>query len=257
MTQFSPAAIAAAADHAREAYPEESCGLIVNGEYIRATNIAEDPKEDFEIPAALYKKHLLTGKIEAIVHSHPDGPLHPSEADMASQMATNLTWVILGVDADKRVSDPIVWGGKAPIPNVIGREFVHGVTDCYSLIRDTFRLGKTKLAEQGIEDWPFDPITLPDFARMDSWWAKSDANFYDVEPIKLGFIEVPMHEARAGDLFFMLLGKTSVNNHAGIYLGNNLILHHLPSRLSRRELAGGWGRQATKWMRYVGAADAA
>lgn len=257
MTQFNSAALAAAADHAREAYPEESCGLIVRGEYIPTENIAVDPKLDFEIPGSVYKKHLLAGGIEAVVHSHPDGPLFPSEADMASQMATNFPWIILGVDEDKRVSKPIVWGGKTPIPNVIGREFVHGVTDCYSLIRDTYRLGKDALAEQGITTWPFPPIDLPDFARADSWWENDKDSFYDVQPPKLGFVEVKAHEVKAGDLFFMKLGKTKTNNHAGIYLGDNTILHHLPTRLSRRELAGSWGRIADKWMRYEGPLNAA
>jgi hypothetical protein len=50
--------------------------------------------------------------------------------------------------------------------------------------------------------------------------------------------------------------RSSKENHGGILVGNDLIVHHLPSRMSRREPAGLWGRQATRWLRYKGNADA-
>lgn len=258
MSQFTVKAVEAAKQHARDEYPKESCGLIVRGEYIPVENIAADPLKDFEISGKLYQKHLVGGGLEAIVHSHPDGPLFPTEADMESQVATDLPWVILGVDEDGRVSDPIVWGADTPIAPVIGRQFVHGVTDCYSLIRDVYRLGKDKLKEQGVTDeWPFPPIQLPEQPRADAWWDDPEVTLYDTHAPLVGFVDIKPHEVKPGDLFFMSLGKTQANNHAGIYLGNNLVLHHLPGRLSRRELAGAWGRHANKWMRYEGSIDAA
>lgn len=258
MSQFTSEAVEAAKQHARDEYPKESCGLIVAGKYVPCENIAQDPNKDFEIPSRVYQKHLLTGQLQAVVHSHPDGPLFPTEADMASQVATDLPWVILGVDGEGRCSDPIVWGADTPIPHPIGRQFVHGVTDCYSLIRDTYRLGKDKLAELDVcKEWPFPSIMLPEQPRADAWWDDPEVTLYDTHAPIVGFVDIQAHEVKPGDLFFMQLGRTKTNNHAGIYLGNNLILHHLPGRLSRRELAGAWGRQASKWMRYQGPIDEA
>lgn len=255
---LATSAIDAAKAHARAEYPKEACGFVVSGKYVPCKNIAEDPLNEFEIAVAVYKKHLLAGGLEAVIHSHPDGPFFPSEADMSTQLNMNLAWGIIPLD-DERMGELQLWGGKTPIPDVIGRTFMHGITDCYSLIRDTYRLGKDRLAEQGIFDWPFPPIELPDFARPDNWWEDTDYDFYEVEPPKLGFVEVKQHEVQAGDLFFIKINEHKYGkfNHAGIYLGNNLILHHLPQRLSRREPGSLWGRQAGKWMRYKGPVDAA
>lgn len=255
MSHLNQDALEAAKKHARAEYPKESAGLIVKGEYIPCENIAEDPLKDFEIGAKIYKAAVMTGGLEAVVHSHPDGPFYPTEADMQSQLATDVAWVIIPLD-DERIGTPTVWGGDTPIPPVIGREFLHGVTDCYSLIRDFYRLGKDKLAEQGIDNWPFPPIDLPDFARSDEWWNLDGYNFYVDEPPKLGFVEIDQTKVEAGDLFFTKI-RGEIYNHAGIYLGNNLIAHHLPTRLSRREPAALWGRQAGKWMRYQGPINAA
>ena len=251
-------AIKAAEAHAREVFPQESCGVIVDGRYIRCKNIADDPTLDFVMDPAEYKAALMKGKVEAVVHSHPNGPFFPSQADMQGQLDTDVPWAIIVLDDERIASEPTVWGGDTPIPPVIGRQFLHGVTDCYSLIRDFFRLGKDELAKQGIPDWPFDPIDMEDYARADEWWAGED-DLYVTQPPKWGFVEIKQHEIRAGDVFFVKIREERFKkfNHAGVYLGNNLIAHHLPGRLSRREPASLWGRQAGKWMRYVGKSDAA
>lgn len=265
MTRDFTSAFADAKAHARREYPKESCGLIVGGKYVPCENIAApveahregDPNCDcqlcfFQIDTKVYAKHLKTGKVEMVVHSHPNGPFFPSQADMASQIQTGIAWAIIALD-DERAGDPVIWGGDTPIPPVVGREFMHGITDCYSLIRDVYRLGKDELAKQDIE-WPFPPIELPDYARMDAWWAGDD-DFYEVEPPKLGFVEVDMREVKPGDLFFTSIHSTKLN-HAGLLIGGGQILHHLPSRLSRREGSSIWGRAARKWMRYEGPINA-
>jgi proteasome lid subunit RPN8/RPN11 len=244
--------------HARAQYPEESCGLIVAGKYIACENIAEpaenhieeDPdcacrKCAFEISGKVYLRYA--DKIDMIVHSHPDGPLFPSKADMQGQQLTGKPWAILALD-DERVSvKPVIWGDK--IPALLGREFMHGVTDCYAVIRDAYALGKNELAKQGIPDWPYDPIILPEFPRSDAWWEK-DENLYVDNFAKAGFVEIK-DAPRAGDVFLMKI-RSSKENHGGLLVGQDTIVHHLPSRMSRREPAGLWGRQATRWLRYQG-----
>jgi proteasome lid subunit RPN8/RPN11 len=265
MTDFT-SAFEEAKRHAREEFPKESCGLIVAGNYIRCENVAADPAQHregdvncgcqlcaFEISGKVYKQHLISGNLQMIVHSHPNGPLHPSKSDMETQEAMNLAWAIIPLD-EERIGNPLVWGGATPIAPVVGREFVHGISDCYSVIRDCFLLGKDKLLEQGVTEWPFDPVELPVFPRDDAWW-EGEADLYNSEPFKIGFIEVPREQARPGDVFLLKI-RSDKFNHGGLLVGNNLILHHLPNRLSRREPAGIWGRQADRWLRYVGNADA-
>lgn len=259
-----PEAMAAAREHAKSVYPEESCGFIVKGKYIALKNIAADPSthtvEDgcecrlcsFAITDADYLKHAR--EIEVVVHSHPNGPAYPSKSDMLHQHEMDVAWAIVTLD-ETRFGPTVAWGGNCPVEPVIGREFVHGVTDCYSLIHDVYGLGREKLAEQGI-DWPFDPIELPIGERDDNWWMmKTDNDLYETNYPVAGFREISAQEVRPGDVF---LGKISSNrlNHGGLLLSNNLILHHLPNRLSRREPAGIWARCAEKWLRYEGKTNA-
>lgn len=257
MTDFT-IAFAAAKEHACAEFPKESCGVVVDGQYIRCENKAKPVDQhveegckcqlcSFRIDNSVYLKNA--GKIQMVLHSHPNGPAFPSASDMAGQIATALPWGIIVLD-EMRVWEPMVWGGSTEIPEIIGRQFVHGITDCYDLIRDTFRLGKTALAEQGVSGWPFDPIVLPAYARNDGWWTDETSNFYEVEPFKIGFREVPMSEARPGDVFLCAIRSKRLN-HGGVLLGDT-IMHHLPGRLSRREPAGLWARQAARWIRYVG-----
>ncbi|MBD9511639.1 C40 family peptidase [Ensifer sp. ENS10] len=246
--------------HARREFPKESCGLIVKGKYIACENIASDPsthREDdrdcgcqlcsFEISGKVYAKH--EANIDVVVHSHPNGPFFPSKADMEGQLLTEKPWAILVLDEERAASKPVIWGGD--ISPVLGREFMHGVTDCYAIIKDCYALGKDKLAEQGIVGWPHDPITIPEFPRQDAWW-EGDDDLYEENFGKAGFVETK-DAPQPGDVFLMKI-RSSKSNHAGLLIGDSLIVHHLPSRLSRREPAGLWGRQATKWLRYKGAA---
>lgn len=252
--------------HARQEYPLESCGLIVSGKYIACENVA-DPvdihnSEDknctcqlcsFVIAPDTFAKHMIDGTIDMVIHSHPNGPYFPSKADMECQMTGSVPWAIIVLDAE-RIGSPIIWGDQAPIPNVIGREFMHGVTDCYSLVRDCFRLGKDELAAQDIKDWPFTPVKLLDLPRNDSWWNDGE-DLYEKNFLRAGFVRIDASEAKPGDVFLMKI-RSQTSNHAGVLVSSDLILHHLPERLSRREPAGIWGRQATFWLRYVGVFDA-
>lgn len=261
LTRFT-GALTQAQEHARASFPEESCGFIVGEKYLPMKNTAKDPSEHtsdatscgcrlcaFSISDADYLKY--SRGLQAVVHSHPNGPAYPSSSDMIHQESSGVAWIILTLD-DARFGPTTVWGGDCPREPLVGREFVHGVTDCYSLIRDVYALGKTGLEKQGM-DWPFEPIKLPLGERDDSWWVNETNNdLYEDNFPRAGFVEISLTDVRPGDVF---LGKIKSErlNHGGVLLGNNLILHHLPNRLSRREPAGIWSRCAEKWIRYVGA----
>lgn len=225
------------AAHMAAAYPREGCGLVVDGRFVPVENVAEGADE-FAMPADTVLRYP---RIDAVIHSHPDGPDCPSEADMRGQLAMDVPWGLCTVSADKDVSRPWYWGADEFTPPLVGREFRHGPSgsdgagDCYALIRDWYRL------ERG--------AILPEFPRSDGWW-NDGLNLYAEHFREAGFREIPASEARDGDVFFMKV-LSSRENHAGIMTGGSqLILHHLSGRLSRQEPMGRWHKFIERWVRY-------
>ena len=239
--------------HAIDEYPKECCGVIADGVYFPSQNVAIDPKQDFVIPAALQVALHACGRVmQAVVHSHPNGPRYPSEADMRGQVKSGLPWVLVATDGEQ-VTYPEIWGDGLEIPLLVGREFMHGIRDCYSLVRDVYRLGKAGLAVQSI-DWPLEPILLADFPRNDSWWGDAktlNQTLYEDNFAAQGFKRITREDARAGDAFLLKM-KSQTPNHAGVLLADGTILHHLPMRLSGRVPAGLWAHAADAWLRYEG-----
>ena len=86
--------------HARQELPRESCGVVVAGRYIPCRNIADRPEQDFILNPVDYARAALTGRIEAIVHSHPMGGA-ASPADRAACQHTKLPWHIFSMPDQK------------------------------------------------------------------------------------------------------------------------------------------------------------
>ncbi len=85
-----------AEQHAFESAPSEACGLVVDGQYFRCRNIADDPCLDFVLDSRDYALAALTGTIEAVVHSHPQGG-PASDVDLESCKGTKLPWHVFSV----------------------------------------------------------------------------------------------------------------------------------------------------------------
>jgi proteasome lid subunit RPN8/RPN11 len=237
--------------HAEDVFPHECCGAIIDGEYHRFENVADDPEQDFEFSNE-DEFRLLAGpdasRTQAIVHSHPDGMLSPTASDMLAQITTGLPFVIVAHDGGQW--HYIEWGDHRLDDPLIERPFEHGVYDCGSAVRSWY--------------WQKKGILLPDFARDDEWWGGLDAqgnivpasgDLYAENFAKAGFKELhvsAMTDLQEGDVFFYRLAKSGVECHAGVYVGGDLIYHHLPKRLSREELLGPWFPRISRWVRYAG-----
>lgn len=219
--------------HAEADFPREACGLIISpvdgGEprYLPRANSADKPEEDFRISPQGYAGATRQGQILAMVHSHPGGPAHPSESDMAGQIASNLPWAIVPVlgtiEGAGHAKPPIWWGPGVPVAPLLEREFVHGLADCYALGRDWYR------TERG--------ILLPDFARPDAWW-EMGGNMLMEHMATAGFVRTDEPE-EIGDGYIMQI-QSKVPNHTAVYVGGGLIMHHLANRLSRMEPLHRW-----------------
>ncbi|MGU7780537.1 C40 family peptidase [Burkholderia sp. PU8-34] len=240
----------AIADHALAEYPRECCGLVVRtgtgDEYVRCRNVAAKPSEQFALAPEDYAAAEDAGEIVAIVHSHPGGTARPSPADRVMCERSGIaSWAIvsLGVQADGSigVDDWCEFGPSGYVAPLVGREFVHGVHDCYAIVRDWY------LAGCG--------VALPDFERADDWWNDGRSNLYIDHFAEAGFVDVGQDaELQVGDVLLMQIrSENGVPNHAGVYLGDGRFLHHMHGRLSRRDVWGGmWAVHCATVLRYSG-----
>jgi len=215
--------------HAKEEAPRESVGLvhIVKGRerYFPCNNQAETPDEHFVLDPDDYIAAAEKGQITCVIHSHPTTSHNPSPADRVACEKSGLPWFVIQPNTN-------LWGYCEPegyeLPYV-GRPFFHGVIDCYSLVRDFYK------KEFGVQ--------LNDYHRRDQWWYKGE-NMYMDNFKKEGFRVIPLEEVKRGDLFLMKL-EADVCNHAGIYLGDMIVLHHVQGRLSSRDVYGGYYQKVT------------
>lgn len=235
-TKYSDSITNAIKEHAKAEFPRESLGYIYAGKYWPCENIHEKPTEFFRMSQADYVR-IMKLKPDAVVHSHPNGPDTPTKEDMNFQVESGVGHGIVVVIRDRdgiHAHDPFYWGGCYKPGPLLGREFRHGVYDCYSLIKDTYR---KKLN-----------IELPEGPRSDNWWEHGE-DLYMENFKRAGFRIISQGEARRWDLFLANIRSPTIN-HGGVYLGNGIIMHHLVRRLSRREPLGPWQKYATVWLRY-------
>jgi proteasome lid subunit RPN8/RPN11 len=211
-------------EHAKREDPRECCGLIavVKGRrrYFPCRNIANTPDEHFVLSGEDYAATEDEGEIIAIVHSHPATNPAPSAADQVACEKSGLPWFIVNPKTEG-------WGYCEPngfeLPYV-GREFVFGVVDCYTLCRDWYRKELR--------------LDLGDYQRRDQFWERNE-NLYVDNFRSEGFRKIPFDELQYGDALLMHLGS-SLPNHAAIYIGNQQILHHVQKRLSSRDVLGSY-----------------
>jgi proteasome lid subunit RPN8/RPN11 len=259
---FERPIIEAIRQHAIAAFPREACGYVAGGTYVPCENFHPQPEKHFAIALKDIAEARGLG-LQAIVHSHPGGPDCPSSDDMAEQVAQAVPFGIVSTDG-KAATVPFWFGDQAPIPPLLNRTFRHGVTDCLSLIRDIYRLPRQEVeAQLGIKDWPADGAAIPEFPRDWEWWTETgdkNPNFYQACFEAAGFVEVD-DGPRTGDVFRLRTPKSAVANHAGIYVGRGLAIHHLTSRLpvdrtrlAKRDPIGKWSNMIReyRWLRYRG-----
>lgn len=220
--------------HGLSEYPREACGLLIirkgRETYCPCRNIAIGT-DNFALHPDDYSSSESEGEIVGIIHTHPNMLPIPSQADLVACEASGLTWHIVGIPTElwQSISPS---GYKAPL---VGREWSHGVLDCYSIVRDYYDIEKC--------------ISLPNFERRDEWWLNGE-NLYVENFSKAGFSEIERRDILVGDVI-LIQTVGHVPNHAAIYLGDGLILHHIQNRLSSRDVYGGYyQKHTTHFLRY-------
>ena len=151
-------------------------------------------------------------------------------ADRVGCEKSGVPWFIVGWPSGViKVLDPSGW--QAPFK---GREFCHGVLDCYTLIQDWYR---RELA-----------MALPDFDRADGWWetraGHEPQDLYMENFEQAGFVRV-FGEPQRHDVLLMQV-RSDRANHGAVYTGNGLMLHHLHGQLSEEIVYGHYYQHRTK-----------
>ena len=223
--------------HAKEQDPKESCGLLIEikgkEKYFPCKNLSTYSQQCFIIDPEDYVKAEDSGKVLAVIHSHPVTPPVASQADIISCEQSGLVWHIVNPKTEQ-------WGFYKPSgykPPLIGRHWVWGITDCWSLVRDWYKenLGIT------LRDW--DRPTTPEEFIQNPMFEKC--------AWRTGFRQLrPEEKLENGDLLFMSIMATGLN-HVAIFLDGD-VLHHLADRISCKEPYNQWLLKCTgKRYRYA------
>lgn len=235
-----------------EKYPNEACGVIVNigkkSQLFVCQNISDHPASQFLIDPLDYARAEEAGEISAIWHTHTDSPSTPSDADRAGCEASELPWLITSIyntgnleNANFVVNEPNLLEPSNFEMDLLGRPYIFGIFDCYSLVVDYYK------RNLGIEMPAFNHKRIPQFWQKGMDFFTESADEAEVH----GFVEVTDESYKEFDLLVFTI-KNEIPNHVAIYIGNDTILHHVRDRLSRREqYSTGWAKYKTRHFRHI------
>jgi len=223
--------------HAKEQDPKESCGLLLDikgkEKYFPCKNLSTYTQQCFIIDPKDFIKAEETGNILAVIHSHPVTPPIASQADKISCENSELPWHIVNPKTEQ-------WGYYEPSgykPPLIGRHWVWGITDCWSLVRDWYKEEKNII----LRDWDR-PTTPQQFLEKP---------LFESCAWRTGFRELRTDEKLInGDVLLMSILNPTLN-HVAIFLDGD-VLHHLADRISCKEPYNQWLLKCTgKRYRYA------
>lgn len=212
-------------EHALKESPNECCGFVCVNNMGQVTvlpceNIAHNKKGRFVIDPKMNLEAEKYGHIAAFYHSHASEFLNEDQ-NKFSREDIDISYEAC-IPALLYVHPNDTWHFHVPstyVPfDLLGRPFVWGIWDCYSLVRD-YKLIMDKVS-MGYYFPPDDANTMSDFG-------------YEKLIAKEKFKEVTFDEMRKGDVIIFKI-KSDFYNHSAIYLGGNEFMHQPINRMSSK-----------------------
>ena len=111
--------------------------------------------------------------------------------------------------------------------SLVGRQWKYGIFDCYSIVRDYYKLLG---------------INLPDYERPED--VDTCESIFLKESKKLNFKQVDINERKANDVLVMKIW-TKEPMHGAVLLNNDMILHQKFESLSCSEYFNDYYRKRT------------
>ena len=222
--------------HFKKEYPREGCGVlaVVKGkkQWFPVKNIANN-NDDFVMDSDEYIKIMLTSDIIGIVHNHIDASPEPGETDIQQCNVLGIPYYLFSYpEMELKVLQP-----ENNYTDLYGREYKFGTVDCFEAMRD-YLITKN--------------ITIPPRALFEDDWYDKGLDYFSSEVIKSwGGQPVDLDKIQENDVLIFRVQEI-VNNHCGVYIGNDIFYHHAVNRLSCREsLYPFWYQYLEGAYRYV------
>ncbi len=243
--------------HMERDRPNEACGIVITTDdgyaYEPLVNKSKTPDDHYELSKKDSKRVMTDPKVVALSHSHPKGNFSPSKHDLKMQIAVDKPFIISVRNPATGVAGVYSFGDHMLDYPLYQRPWLYGVFDCL----------------EGIRGWHHQStgIYIPRAPRTDFWWvpdrqdevAEEDKDIYAKSIVPYGFVEYdpnfadPNHlmHPKIGDVMFMQYNSPFIN-HAGVYIGNNLIFHHRDGKASGKHPLGYFLDQHVirKWTRH-------
>jgi len=223
-------------EHFDKEYPKEGCGVlaVVKGKkkWFPVKNIAE-VNNNFIMDSDEYIRLMLSTDIIGIIHNHIETNSEPSQTDIDQCNTLGVPYYIFNYPGmELNILQP-----EKNFTELYGREYKFGIYDCFEAVRDYLLI-------QGMK--------IPSRALFEDKWYKKGLDYFTTEMVKKWKGEpVSLNELQENDVLLFKV-QEEVNNHCGVYIGNDIFYHHAINRLSCREsLFPFWREYLVGAYRYV------
>lgn len=200
---------------------EEVCALVTESDFgvegiQLCSNESQDKKHYFSINPIDYKLASQMGRIKAVFHSHVNDNPDFSPFDYQQSTGHNLEFWLYDIKTD---SFKTLQPTKHKYSKYIGKEFIEGQMDCFSLVRDFYK------HELGIDIPNFFSDRAKNFKQIQ---IEAKTNNYFLDLARQAYFTQVTHLENFDILFFSFDNRI----HMGIFLAPDCILHQLRNKKS-------------------------
>ena len=206
-----------------EEQPSEACGFILEkNNYIypkKTLNISKDKSNFFLIDPLEFLKNIKDNKILYIYHTHTNDNIDFSETDKKMSNLLNISLILYNIKYDVlKIYSPYTFSNK-----YIGRYFEYGKYDCFTLIKDFYQneLNKKLIFSEKLYALNLKELDLK----------KIILELYEMNSLEL----INSTATNKYDIILLDYFRNNSPKHFGLYLGDDLILHHPAMGFSKIE----------------------